>query len=278
MLLLAFPAAAGGACDVELGDTPILPNFDYVNDAPRHNSARRNQIEEWWREGCPQLIAQDVRGPHDNLVCKLDGTASTTNGDMFVVGAHFDKVRDGNGVADNWSGIVLLNALLQHYWQNEHELNLEFVAFAGEEKGLYGAKAYIKAHTEQAQSDQVQGKIVGMLNLDSIGLGELIIDTQSDSNLRCQAQEIARSLKINSRAKPAKGIKGDWHVFDKAGIPAVGLHSISRQTIGRIHNKQDRAGNVDVQLLKKAFLLAKYLIDSQIQDANRDQSSAIEPN
>src|ERR1700761_3759033 len=62
--------------------------------------------------GCPtvSLSEQSVaRSKQPNVICVLPGTTQTT----IVVGAHFDHVTTGEGIADNWSGASLLPSLFQ---------------------------------------------------------------------------------------------------------------------------------------------------------------------
>lgn len=56
--------------------------------------------------GCEQNISeQKVRGSKlPNVICILPGNSDK----VIIVGAHFDRVSDGEGVVDNWSSASLL--------------------------------------------------------------------------------------------------------------------------------------------------------------------------
>ncbi len=76
----------------------------------------------------------------DNIVCTLPGSTD----DVIVVGAHYDYVTRGEGAIDNWSGSSLLVSLYQTLAAAQRHYTCVFVGFAEEEKGLYGARAFVK--------------------------------------------------------------------------------------------------------------------------------------
>lgn len=229
--------------------SPLIPNFSHVNDAPRHNRAREELITKWWKEQCNTFYQMDIAGRRsDNLVCRIQGKSE----DTIVIGAHYDKLQAGFGVADNWSGIVILDALVKHFQPlSKPEFSLEFVAFTGEELGLIGSKSYLK---------QIDRKVVAMINLDTIGLRPLIIAVESDPKLAELAKQIATDQGIETSVKGWKHITGDFETFMEAGIPALGLHSVDRSTIKQIHRRRDRSGVVDLELLGDTFRLSVALV------------------
>lgn len=106
-----------------------------------------------------------------NVVGMVDNKSDKT----VVVGAHYDHLgmtgykEDGNylaynGADDNASGTAVLLELARWVANNESlKYNYIFVAFAAEEKGLFGSKAF--ANAEIINSD----KIAYMLNMDMVG-------------------------------------------------------------------------------------------------------------
>jgi hypothetical protein len=56
------------------------------------------------------LSEQPVKGSKlPNLICLLPGSS----GRVIIVGGHFDRVSEGDGVVDNWSGAPLLPSLYE---------------------------------------------------------------------------------------------------------------------------------------------------------------------
>ena len=147
---------------------------------------------------------------------------------------------------------MLIDALLEAFKNNPPSNSIEFVAFAAEEEGLFGSKAYV---------DQSTTEIVGMINLDTIGLGPLIVSSKSDPELKCLTNKIADHLGVSIESKYWKKLSGDWKMFDRKNIPAINLHSVDRVTIRRIHHRRDKPGNVNLERLGETYRLAHHLID-----------------
>lgn len=248
-LLLVPIHAFAESCAV---DQVIQPNLqtplEHVNEAPKSNRARQQLIESWWADHCNDSFTHDLPGKRSrNVICRVEGEQP----DVLVIGAHFDKVQPGRGVADNWSGVVVLDALVRHFQDRTPGITLEFVAFAAEEPGMFGSKAYLR---------QTGRNIIAMLNLDTLGLQSTIIAKESDAELACEATAIAEALEYPIRQRSWSKITGDWEPFIRKGIPALSLHSVDGKTIRRIHHRKDRAGNVDLVYLEHAYWITLNLI------------------
>ena len=114
-------------------------------------------------------------GATRNIIAFLDNQAKTT----IIIGAHYDHLglgNDGNsldpdpknkihnGADDNASGVAGILELARYFKKNEiRNANLLFLAFSGEELGLYGSKYW----TEHPTIDLNQ--VNYMINLDMIG-------------------------------------------------------------------------------------------------------------
>ncbi len=118
-------------------------------------------------------IAKEITGM--NVIGFQDNKAKFT----VVIGAHFDHLGTGsegslhaakngeihNGADDNASGVALLLQLAEQV-SNSQKLkgyNYLFIAFSGEEKGLWGSNYFCKNPTIEA------AKISYMLNFDMVG-------------------------------------------------------------------------------------------------------------
>lgn len=100
-----------------------------------------------------------------NYIAKID-VASTDK--KIVIGAHYDSA-DGEGATDNGSGVAAMLLIAEQLFANKDKLtvDVEFVAFAGEEVGLFGSYAYCNALSPSAKND-----ILLMVNIDSIASGD----------------------------------------------------------------------------------------------------------
>lgn len=107
-----------------------------------------------------------------NVVGYLNKGAKHT----VVVGGHYDHLGYGaegslytgsaeihNGADDNASGIAAMLAIASHYADNPAPFNILFIAFSGEEKGLWGSNYYSKNPTIELSD------VSFMLNMDMVG-------------------------------------------------------------------------------------------------------------
>jgi hypothetical protein len=124
--------------------------------------------------------------PHEVAVIGTDGAGVTgrnvigfidnQSDKTIVIGAHFDHLGMGgqgslhrgdsaihNGADDNASGTAALVALAKIFKQEKHNTNFLFIAFSGEENGLWGSNYFVKNPTIELESMNY------MINMDMVG-------------------------------------------------------------------------------------------------------------
>ncbi len=108
-----------------------------------------------------------------NVIGFLDRKAKTT----IVIGAHYDHLGHGvvgslaandhnihNGADDNASGVSAMLWLAEKFAMDKKlKHNIIFIAFSGEEYGLFGSKAFMENPTVD------QNSISAMINMDMVG-------------------------------------------------------------------------------------------------------------
>ncbi|HUS99475.1 MAG TPA: M28 family peptidase [Candidatus Thermoplasmatota archaeon] len=97
----------------------------------------------------------------NNVEATINGTDEYSD-EIYIVCGHYDTVSSSPGADDDASGTVAV--LIAAYIMSQYQFNntIKFVAFSGEEEGLYGSRVY-------AQQAASQGwNIVGVLNADMI--------------------------------------------------------------------------------------------------------------
>jgi len=107
-----------------------------------------------------------------NVVGYIDNNSENT----IVIGAHFDHLGMGNegslyrgepaihnGADDNASGTAALVALAKLMKHEKHASNFLFIAFSGEENGLWGSNYFVKNPTIDLT------KVNYMINMDMVG-------------------------------------------------------------------------------------------------------------
>jgi hypothetical protein len=126
--------------------------------------------------------------PARNVVGVCDGAGPLAN-ETVVIGAHYDHLGAGEpgsfptnrgqthfGADDNGSGTTALLELARRFggMKNRQGRRIVFVAFSGEEQGLYGSKHYCKAPPFPLD------KTVFMLNMDMVGRMAQVDDAGPD--------------------------------------------------------------------------------------------------
>jgi len=151
-----------------------------------------------------------------NTVAEIPG--SEKPGEVVILGAHLDSWDLGTGATDNGTGstAVLEAARALQKSGLKPKRTIRFVLFSGEEQGLNGSKAYVKAHKSEL------GKVSGVLVHDS-GTGKVLtIGLMGNYNVRETVDRVMYPL-----AEPAgimeptlRSEGGSDHVpFDEAGVP-----------------------------------------------------------
>ena len=108
-----------------------------------------------------------------NVVATLRGT---TDPDVqYVVGSHFDSVREGPGSDDNTSGTTALLEAARVLARHPQPTTIRFVWFTAEESGLRGSREFVRRATEAGD------RVVGALNNDMIGWAN---DDRLDNTIR----------------------------------------------------------------------------------------------
>lgn len=154
-----------------------------------------------------------------NSVAEIRGTEKPD--EIVIIGGHLDSWDLGTGATDNGTGAmaVLEAARALQKAGVKPKRTIRFVLFTGEEQGLNGSRAYVKAHKDEL------GKISGVLVHDS-GTGKVLtIGLMANYAVR---ETIDRALYPLASAKGVELAEpslrtegGSDHVpFDDEGVPA----------------------------------------------------------
>lgn len=88
---------------------------------------------------------------------------NTSSPKIYVICAHYDTVEGSPGADDNGAGIAAVLAAAELLSQCKVNHTVRFLAFSGEEQGLYGSYQYAKQASINADN------IIAALNADMIG-------------------------------------------------------------------------------------------------------------
>jgi Zn-dependent M28 family amino/carboxypeptidase len=174
----------------------------------------------------------------ENLVITKKGSSDET----VVIGAHFDKVDEGCGAIDNWTGIVILTNLYGTMKDLSAEKTYKFVAFDKEEKGLVGSNAMAKSIPESER-----GNYCAMINVDSFGFSyPQVLDNATDPKMRDAAKTLAKEMEIPFAEASLLGVAdADSSSFKRVKIPSITLHGLSNDWRNYLHTSKDQLKNVN---------------------------------
>lgn len=172
----------------------------------------------------------------ENLFIKKKGASDET----VIVGAHYDKVKDGCGAIDNWTGIVILANLYKTLSQFSTKKTYIFVAFDKEEAGLLGSKAMVK---EIPKENYLQ--YCSMINMDSFGFAyPQGADNMSNSKMMKLAKVVAEETGVDFHDASIQSADADSSSFNARKIPAITFHGLSRDWQKYLHSSNDKVENI----------------------------------
>lgn len=208
--------------------------------------------------GCDEqhLSEQPVKGSKQpNVICVLPGNTDK----VIIVGAHFDRVHEGDGVVDNWSGASLLPSLYEAVKIEPRRHSYVFIGFTDEEQGEVGSSFYARKMTKEqvAATD-------AMVNMDTLGLGSTKVwSSRADKDLLGALLYIAKQLNI-----PVSGVNverigdTDSERFSERKIPSITIHSLTQATWDAriLHSSKDKFSAVRLDDYYQSYrLLAAYI-------------------
>ena len=237
--------------------------------APTAYVERENYLQMWrfMDQGAVEVevnIGGKLSGkPMDvyNTVAEIRGSEKPD--EVVIIGGHLDSWDLGTGATDNGAGAmaVLAAARALQKLGVQPKRTIRFVMFTGEEQGLNGSRAYVKAHAAELP------KISAMLVLD-IGTGKVLtVDMMGNYAARETMDHVlyplaaaptvglsepshAHGRRIGSRSVRRSGRAG---IFLRAGhrrlrqdAPFAGGHARSR-ALGRSDRGRASDGGVCVQ-------------------------------
>jgi len=200
-----------------------------------------------------------------NVICTLPGSTE----EVIVVGAHFDRVDKGDGVADNWSGASLLPSLYQSLSSEKRWHTFVFIGFSDEEEGFLGSKFYADHLTKEELAS-----IQSMINLDTLGLDSTRVwASRSNPDLVSLLDEVAASTKLPLDVMDVEHVgNSDGSSFRRHNVPVLTLHSVTPGNIKILHSKKDKFSAIHLDDYYDSYkLIVSYLVTLDDYDWDRSQ-------
>jgi aminopeptidase S len=183
-----------------------------------HSSVQRRDVILTRLSGLGVDAAQQPFGQGDRSGVNIVVTLPGSDPRIILVGAHYDRVKVGQGVVDNGGSCATLIELIGAFKASPlGRFTLKFVFFDQEEAGLLGSKAYFAANAERP---------VFAMNLDVFAYGNEFFVTASkrDGALvrALQAAASADSLPVRDAAVD-RYPGSDHRSMISAGLETVGI-------------------------------------------------------
>lgn len=221
-----------------------------------------------WDVRMEELRASNGRALH-NVVAERRGTAPDAERGLVVAGAHLDSVRGAPGANDNASGSATLVELAEAFADVPTRNDVRLVWFDGEEAGLLGSRAHVRANAADA------ARTIAMLNMDMVGsqFGDVGVSlgARTSTAVGDAAKAVALRTGVSGFVRTERHSRSDHASFDAAGIPAldfgVSVRSIDRDD-PNYHSPRDTIERINRDVLEGyGDLIATTLLDF----ANRDE-------
>ena len=194
--------------------------------------------------------------PMNNVVGMIEGSDPLLKDQYIVLGAHYDHLGTNssegdniyNGADDNASGVAALIELARNLKREEGTLkrSVVFVAFDGEEMGLYGSHEFVESQTIPIE------QILLMVSMDMIGYYHKsgfveYVGTGTLTGAGEFIKEISQGSGLNVKtSRFEKGIFSatDTQPFAQAGVPTFYITTGMKSPY---HKPQDEADGIDCE-------------------------------
>src|SRR5882757_9508527 len=214
--------------------------LERMKSIPETNTARAVKLKELFSEaGCNgnSLIEQKVEGEETpNIICRL----GTGEGDVVIVGAHYERNSSPQRPVDNWSGASLLPALYQSLRERKRSHSFVFVAFADDGSAPAGAEFFAR-HLTRSQVNRAEA----MINVDALGFSPTKVWTaHSDKDLVHALIVMVYALKLPASQIDIAALGStDSDPFAARHIPQITIHSLTQQNVATGATTQFRPNN-----------------------------------
>lgn len=243
-----------------LAQNPRIANQDDIEDdlqlAPCKANERREAVKKLFlKMGAKEddvFVESFDKGT--NLTVRIKGKTDET----IIVGAHYDKVAEGCGAIDNWTGIVILAHLYKTISQYQTDKSYVFAAFDKEEDGLLGSKAMLKTIPKENYS-----KYCAMVNIDSFGFtAPQAADNMSAPEMVRLAKKVGDRLQVPFKDADIVGADADSSSFQRKKIPAITFHGLAYNWRNFLHSSNDKLENVNARSVYIGYrFVLEYIIE-----------------
>jgi hypothetical protein len=263
------------AAGSEKASSPLAPPTFVVDEEQYTRMARLVEKK------VPVTVSLDLKARYSDsdqmgqdIVGEIPGTAKPD--EVVMIGAHFDSWHSGTGATDNGAGSAVMIEVMRILKTLNLPMNrtVRIGLWSGEEQGLYGSAAYVKAHFGDPDSMQLkpeQAKLDAYLNLDN-GSGKIRgVYLQGNDAARPLFQQMLQPFHdMGAATVTLKNTSGTDHLsFDAIGLPGFQFIQDPLDYGSLVHHS-----SLDVysHAVPEDLMQASAIIASLVYDiANQDQ-------
>ncbi|HVL67434.1 MAG TPA: M20/M25/M40 family metallo-hydrolase [Vicinamibacterales bacterium] len=221
-----------------------------------------------------------------NTLAEIPGTDPQLKEEVVLIGAHLDSLAASPGATDNATGsaaVMEAMRILKAVGVRPRR-TIRVALWGGEEQGLLGARAYVRAHYADPATMQLKpahGKISAYFNSDN-GTGK-IRGVWLQSNLAVRPifeQWIAPLRDLDVVALAPRSVSSTDHVaFDQVGIPAFQFMVDRLEYNSRTHHSNmdtvDRVQRDD--MVQHATVIAVFAYNAAMRDGKLPRKALPKP-
>ncbi len=225
-----------------------------IAQVPCEERERLNAVKSLFSKMSAQAeeVLTEKRDGVENIIVRKQGQAQG----IIVVGAHYDKSRDGCGAIDNWTGIVALTHIYRSLKDVQLQKTLIFAAFGKEEEGLLGSKAMVRGIKKEEVS-----QYCAMVNIDSLGMAApQVLENASSKTLVNSMTELAQRMKMPFTKISIPEAGADSIPFIEKKIPAVTISAVGNGWTEVLHTRNDQVTKVNSTSVYLGYRLALALV------------------
>lgn len=211
-----------------------------------------------------------------NIIGEIPGRKKPD--EVVMIGAHFDSWHSGTGATDNGAGSAVMIEVMRILKTLDVPLDrtVRIGLWSGEEQGLFGSRAYVKAHLADVKTGEVkpeQAKFDIYLNLDN-GSGKIrgVYLEGNDAMRPLFETWFAPFRDMDVTTVSLKHTGGTDHLsFDDAGLPAFQFiqDPLDYETLAHHSDVDTYSHAVPADLMQASAVIAALAYDI----ANRDELS-----
>jgi hypothetical protein len=253
-----------------------------------------NRMVRILERGVPVKMELDVRARfHDeismngfNIIAEIPGTDPKLKDEVVMLGAHFDTWHGATGATDNGTGsTAMIEAMrILKAVDAKPRRTIRLALWGGEEQGLLGSRAYVKAHLADPQTMQ-RGpdyeKVSAYFNLDN-GTGRIrgvwLEENMALEPIFAQWIEPLAPLGVTILGPRSVG-STDHAAFDAVGVPGFQFIQERLEYNSRTHHSNmdfvDRVQPED--LMQQAVVAASFAYLAAMRDERLPRKPAPEP-